>query len=76
MTYIFPIVSSLICDSGQYNVTHMQKSTADLGQLCIGLHADSMEPSWDSLSPSLSAPPLVTLSLNINKKERNERMNE
>ena len=24
----------------------------------IGLHADSMEPAWDSLSPSLSDPPL------------------
>ena len=24
---------------------------------CVGLCADSAEPAWDSLSPSLSAPP-------------------
>ena len=37
---------------------------------CIGLCADSMEPAWDSLSPSLSSPPLLSLSLSlkINKK--------
>ena len=29
-----------------------------------GLCADSMEPAWDSLSPSLSAPPLFSLSQN------------
>ena len=29
----------------------------------IGLRADSVEPAWDSLSPSLSAPPLLALSL-------------
>ena len=39
---------------------------------CIGLCADSVEPAWDSLCPSLSAPPLLacmhTLSLSkINK---------
>ena len=28
----------------------------------IGLHADSMEPAWDPLSPSLSAPPLLAHS--------------
>ena len=28
-------------------------------ELCIGLCADNMEPAWDSLSPSLSAPPLT-----------------
>ena len=37
----------------------------------IGLCADSPEPAWDSLSPSLSAPPLLahfcSLSLKINK---------
>ena len=36
-------------------------------RLCI----DSMEPAWDSLSPCLSAPPLlmlfVSVSLKINK---------
>ena len=34
-----------------------------------GLCADNIEPAWDSLSPSLSAPPLLTysLSLKINK---------
>ena len=30
----------------------------------VGLHADSMETSWDSLSPSLSVPPLLSLSQN------------
>ena len=29
---------------------------------CVGLCADSMEPAWDSLSPSLSASPLLMLS--------------
>ena len=36
----------------------------------FGLCADSLEPAWDSLSPSLFAPPLGPLSLslsNINK---------
>ena len=30
---------------------------------CIRLWADSPESAWDSLSPSLSAPPLLTLCL-------------
>ena len=35
----------------------------------IGLRTGSEEPAWDSLSPSLSAPPLLllALSLKINK---------
>ena len=34
----------------------------------VGLCADSLEPAWDSLSPSLSAPPLLMLlSLSQNK---------
>ena len=33
---------------------------------CIGLCADSVEPAWDSLSPSLSLPP-CTLCLSQNK---------
>ena len=37
-------------------------------ELCIRLCADSVEPAWDSLSPSLSAPPLLSLSLSQNKK--------
>ena len=31
----------------------------------IRLSADSAEPAWDSLSPSLSAPPLLALSLSL-----------
>ena len=31
----------------------------------VGLRADSMEPAWDPLSPSLSAPPLLMLSLSL-----------
>ena len=31
-------------------------------ELHIRLHADSTEPAWDSLSPSLSAPPLLSFS--------------
>ena len=27
----------------------------------VGLWADSVEPAWDALSPSLSAPPLLVL---------------
>ena len=34
---------------------------------CEGLCADSTEPAWDSLSPSISAPPLFFLSLSQNK---------
>ena len=33
----------------------------------VGLCTDSMEPTWDSLSPSLSAPPLLEHSLSLNK---------
>ena len=35
----------------------------------IGLCTDSVEPAWDGLSPSLSAPPQLAsvLSLKINK---------
>ena len=35
----------------------------------IGLPADSMEPAWDSLSPSLSlsAPPLLVRALSLSK---------
>ena len=42
----------------------------------IGLGADGTEPAWDSLSPCLSAPPLLahTLSLKI-KKEKKKRHN-
>ena len=29
----------------------------------VGLCADGTQPAWDSLSPSLSAPPLLALSL-------------
>ena len=31
----------------------------------VKLYADSVEPAWDSLSPSLSAPPLLALSLSL-----------
>ena len=34
---------------------------------CIGLCVDSMEPVWDSLSLSLSAPPPLNLSLCLSK---------
>ena len=40
---------------------------------CSGLCADGTEPAWDSLSPSLSAPPPAcarTLSLKINKLKK------
>ena len=33
----------------------------------IGFCADSVEPAWDSPSPSLSAPSLLMLSLSQNK---------
>ena len=40
---------------------------------CIGLCADSAGPACDSLSPSLSAPPLLMLSLSLsqNKSKQN-----
>ena len=38
--------------------------------------AQSLEPAWDSVSPSLSAPPLLTLSLkNKHKKKKNPKTN-
>ena len=40
----------------------------------IGLCDDSMEPAWDSLSPSLSAPPLLTLSLSLSKINKLKKM--
>ena len=36
----------------------------------VGLRADSAESAWDSLSPSLSAPPPLVLSLKINKLKK------
>ena len=33
----------------------------------IGLCAGSAEPAWDSLSPSLSTPPSLVLSLSLSK---------
>ena len=37
----------------------------------VRIWADSAEPAWDSLSPSLSAPPPLMLSLSQNKKLEN-----
>ena len=39
-------------------------------ETCVRLHDDSTGPAWGSLSPSLSAPPLLVcaLSLKINKQ--------
>ena len=39
---------------------------------CIGLHADNVEAAWDSLSPTLSAPPHLcvgvhTLSVSLSQ---------
>ena len=33
----------------------------------VGLFADSTEPTWDYLYPSLSAPPLLALSFSLSK---------
>ena len=35
---------------------------------CVGLWADGVELAWDPLSPSLSAPPLLDLSLSLFQK--------
>ena len=35
---------------------------------CVGLSADSVEPAWDSLSLSLTAPPLLVLCLSLSHK--------
>ena len=42
---------------------------------CIGLCADIAEPAWDSLSPSLSAPPLLSLSLCSSLSQKNKKTN-
>ena len=34
----------------------------------IGLCADSVEPAWDSVSPSLSAPRLLAFSVSLSQK--------
>ena len=34
----------------------------------IGLYADTTEPAWDPLCPSLSAPPLLALYLCLSKQ--------
>ena len=36
---------------------------------CIRLCADSMEPAWDSLSPSFSAPLLLVLFLSLSQNK-------
>ena len=36
----------------------------------VGLWADSVEPAWDSLSPSLFAPPLLSLKINKHIKKK------
>ena len=37
----------------------------------IGLHADSTDHSWDSLSPSFSAPPWLALALSLKTNKKN-----
>ena len=37
---------------------------------CIGLCAGSAEPTWGTLSPSVSAPPPLVLCLEINLKKK------
>ena len=39
-------------------------------ELRIGLCADSLEPASDSVSPSLSAPPLLALCLCLSLKNK------
>ena len=63
---------------GHWVTRLVKRPTPDLGsghdlmvfefQPLIGLCTDSVEPAWDSLSPSLSAPPLLAHSLKINKQ--------
>ena len=63
---------------GTWVAQSVEHLTLDLGSghdltICgiephVGLCADSMEPTWDSVSPSLSAPPLLVLSLSKKKK--------
>ena len=38
-------------------------------KLSVGLHANSVEPARDSLSPSLSAPPLLAFSLFLSQNK-------
>ena len=40
----------------------------------VGLCADSAEPASDSLSPSLSAPPLLSLSLSLSLSKINKHL--
>ena len=41
-------------------------------ELGVGLCADSVEPDWDSLSPTLSAPPLLMLSFSFSLPLKNK----
>ena len=36
-------------------------------ETCVRLQVDSMQPAWDALSPSLSAPPPLGLCVKVNK---------
>ena len=49
---------TLACDSGHDLIVLEFKAH-------IRLCADGVEPAWDPLSPSLSAPPLLVLSLSL-----------
>ena len=37
---------------------------------CVGLCDGNAEPAWDSLSPSLSAPPLLSFSLSLSQNQQ------
>ena len=41
---------------------------------CVGFRANSMEPAWDSLSPSVSAPPHLKISKHLKGKQKTENL--
>ena len=69
-TWVAQSVKHLILDCGSAHDLRVHRF-----EPCIRLCADTAEPAWDSLSPSLSAPPLLALSLplKINKLKKKKK---
>ena len=57
------MAQSAECPTVGFNSGH-DFTVCDIEAL-VGLYTDSTEPAWDSVSPSLSAPPLIAHSLSL-----------
>ena len=67
-------------DGGAWGAQAVKRLTLDFGsgrdlavgeiEPHVGLRVDSAEPAWGALSPSLSAPPLLMLSLSLSLSQQ------